>query len=134
MLFMQWTDSLRIGIEEIDNQHKKLIGMINTFHDHLPKDNVTAIKELLGSMASYTVYHFNTEETYFEQFNYPQTDTHKKEHEKFIAEVYSVQARLEGGSPLLALELSGFLKKWLIDHIMVSDKKYAPFLVDKGLK
>ncbi len=134
MEFMHWTKSLSVGIAEIDDQHKKMIGMINTFHDHQKTDSIKAMKELLGSMASYTVYHFNTEEAYFDKFNYPHTDAHKKEHEKFIAEVYSVQARLEGGTLLLALELTGFLKKWLTDHIMGSDKKYAPFLVSKGVK
>lgn len=133
MSFMHWTDSLSVGIKEIDDQHKKLIEMINTFHDHLKKDNITAIKELLGSMASYTVYHFKTEENYFDEYKYTNAEAHIKEHEKFIAEVYSVQERLEEGKPLLSLELTGFLKKWLTEHIMGSDKMYGPFLRGKGL-
>jgi len=67
-------------------------------------------------------------------YKYPNAASHKKEHAKFIEEVTSVQSRLAQGQPVLSLELTSFIKKWVTEHIMGEDKKYAPFLTSKGLK
>lgn len=134
MSYMNWSDQLSVGVAEIDAQHKKLVEMINTFYDHMQEDNKTAMRELLISMAKYTMTHFKTEEELFAKYNYPKAQEHKKEHDAFITEVRSVQQRLSQGEHVLTLELTQFVKKWVTDHIMGSDKEYVPFFQARGLK
>jgi len=62
------------------------------------------------------------------------TAEHMADHEKFIGEILSVQARIKTSpTVLLNLELMGFLRDWLFSHIRVSDKKYGPELNAAGL-
>lgn len=132
MSFMQWSDTFNTGITSIDTQHHKLVEMLNTFYNHINQNRQNAMKELLNSMASYAVEHFKTEERYFDLYQYPDKTEHKKEHAAFVEEVKKVQADVSAGKPVLTLELTNFLKHWLMDHINGSDKKYVPYLLRKG--
>lgn len=134
MAFMEWDDRFSVNVAEIDEQHKKLIGMVNTFYDSIVDDEKNAFGELLDSLGEYTAYHFTTEEKYMEEFNYPETEAHKREHELFAAKALDVKKRFEDGSLVVSLELTGFLRDWIVDHVMGTDKKYTQCFHDNGLR
>ena len=79
MALVTWNDSLSVNVAEIDQQHRKLIAMINELNDAM---KIGKGKDVLGgivnSLISYTATHFKTEEKYFAQFGYPDTEDHKK--------------------------------------------------------
>jgi len=134
MGLIQWNSSLSIGINEIDEQHKKLIVMINQLQDAM---RVGKGKEILGTtlneLVRYTVYHFSTEEKYFDRYDYPETATHIDEHAKFIREVSAFKKEFEEGRIGITIKLMNFLSDWLVNHIMGSDKKFGPYLNEKGI-
>lgn len=135
MAFVDWTDSFSVNVAEIDKQHQGLVGMLNDFYDAvMAKAGDEAISKLIDGMANYTVTHFQTEEKYFDKFNYPETAAHKKEHADFVEKVQEVQAKLKSGRMVVPLEISNFLKTWLSKHILGSDKKYTKCFNDNGLK
>ena len=64
---------------------------------------------------------------------YPEYEAHKTIHQALTREVREFQRKFQSGEPDMTDELMDFLKKWLVDHIMVIDKKYSTFLNKKGV-
>lgn len=134
MPYFEWNNDFSLGIEEIDKQHHELINLINELHDAMKVGQGNAVvKDIIAKLEKYTIEHFGTEEKYFDQFKYSGTQQHKNEHHKFTEEVADFRQKFENGQVLLSLKLINFLKDWLVSHIQGSDKKYAPFLKEKGL-
>ena len=135
MGFITWTDELSVGLDEIDDQHKELVKMINQFYDDIAnKSSTDNIVALIGKMADYTVYHFKTEEDYFANFNYEFTEEHKQAHAGFVSKVLDVQEKIRSGKLVVSFEITGFLRDWLREHIMGSDRKYIDLFKAKGVK
>jgi hemerythrin len=135
MALIQWSDSLSVNIVEIDKQHQKLIGMINELNDAMRQGKGKDILgKILNGLIVYTGTHFKTEEVYFDKFGYPDANNHKKEHSDFVAKVSEFKDGFEKGKRGLSIEIMVFLSDWLQTHIKGVDKKYAPFLNEKGLK
>lgn len=136
MPLMEWSPKLSVGITQFDDEHKKLVGMVNDLFDGVQAGRG---KDLLGpildGLISYTQTHFANEERYMNQHKYPSYAAHKAEHDALAKQVVEVQAKFKNGaSAALSMEVMNFLKNWLIKHIMGSDKAYTPFLAAKGLK
>lgn len=135
MPLMTWNRQLELGIPSIDSQHKKLVEMLNTLFDGM---HAGQGKETLGGvlrgLIAYTTTHFKHEESLFTTFGYGERLAHKREHEKLVEAVLEIQAKYEAGSGALSIEVMNFLKRWLSEHILGSDKKYAPFLIAKGVR
>lgn len=145
MAFLEWDPRFSVRIAEIDQQHKKLIGLINRLHESMQQAGdrdalETAIEELsaqatvINEMVEYSSYHFSTEEKYMRQYMYPDFEKHKKEHEYFINKVRTLKSDFDGGQAILSSQIMEFLKEWLGGHILGVDKKYEPFFQAKGLK
>lgn len=121
----KFTDDCLIGIEEIDNEHRRLFHMINEAID-LSKENmdVSAItKNLLSGLKDYAATHFAHEEAYMERIHDPELPIQKKEHEDFTKTVNSFS--LDTSSPEATKksfdELLTYLVRWLYRHILSSD-------------
>ena len=135
MAFLEWQDSFSVKIPSIDKQHQKLIAMINELMDAMKQGKGNAVlSDIIEKLADYTVVHFNTEETYFEKYGYPETEEHKKEHQDFVNKVLDFKQGFEAGKIGLSIEVMSFLKDWLKGHILGTDQKYSDFLVSKGVK
>ena len=132
---IKWGESFEIGISVIDEQHKRLVAMVNELYRKL-RDGATLedLRGLLNELIDYTATHFRTEEELFEKYDYPEKEVHRKIHEKLVEKVLDYQRRVEAGEPGLAYELLTFLKDWLSNHICVTDKKYGPYLKEKGVR
>ncbi|NOU20062.1 MAG: hemerythrin family protein [Bacteroidales bacterium] len=134
MAAIVWTDTLSVKIKSIDDQHKKLIDMINDFYDNINKNsNNELIIKLVDGMKKYTVMHFSMEERYMVQYKYPHYEQHKKEHEQFIAKVNALEEKLKQGKMIVSFEITSFLKDWLKNHIQTVDKQYSDFFVKHGI-
>lgn len=76
MALIQWDDSFSVKVAEIDQQHKRLIVMINELHDAMKQGKgKDALGKIINGLISYTATHFDTEERYFDQFEYPAMGT-----------------------------------------------------------
>lgn len=130
-----WKDALKLGIGSVNNEHKQLVDTLNEFYDNITqKSNKENITKALAKLKDYTVYHFKNEESFLAQHKYPQLDTHIKEHQKFIEKVNNIEERINEGKTVLSLDVIVFLKDWVQNHIMHSDKDYAEYFADKGIK
>jgi hemerythrin len=134
MALLDWNDKFSVTIRKFDDQHKKLVGMVNQLHDAM---KVGKGREVLGdilqSLAQYTITHFGDEEQLMKLHNYPEYEEHKKEHNNLVLHVKETLEAHRQGKNILTQNIMEFLKKWLTDHILDSDKKYGPFLKSKGV-
>lgn len=135
MALMNWSDGLSVNVAEIDHQHMQLIAMINELNDAMKIGKGSdSLGKIVNRLIAYTATHFKTEEKYFAQFGYPDTDSHKKEHAAFVQKVSEFKDGFEKKKLTLTIEVMNFLSGWLKNHIMGTDKKYTPFFNGKGLK
>ena len=131
--FVEWTGELSVGIEEIDEQHKVLAGLVNEMHEAIQQRHAhEVVRGILDQLAHYTKTHFVVEESLMRILNYPLYEPHKEEHDALIAQIEELQQKLDVGKASVNFELMHFLKLWLTKHIMESDKAYSAHFIKAG--
>jgi len=134
MSLLNWSDDMSVGVRQLDDDHKKLIGMINELHAAmLAGHSNDVVGGILNRLAGYTVQHFQNEEKLFAQTNYPGLAPHKREHENLKAQVVQEIERFKSGKASIGMETLKFLRDWLKHHIMESDKHYSAHLNSHGV-
>ncbi|MEM2120048.1 MAG: bacteriohemerythrin [Archaeoglobaceae archaeon] len=127
---MKWDDSFSIGIAEIDAQHKKLVEMLANLLEEMKRgQGKTVIAKTIDEMLSYAKEHFATEDKYMKLYSYPYAVSHRKEHDKFAEIARSFYSNYLNGN-LTAIDLMNFLKNWLVEHILGSDKKLGKYVCE----
>lgn len=130
-----WKDDYSVGIDSLDQDHKKLIALLNQFitaYDYAMSESYE--REALDDLIAYTKYHFEREEKLMEENEYPDIVAHKAQHKKMFAQVETfVELYNEKGHDALD-EISDFLSNWLINHINGTDKEYSQHLTKCGVK
>jgi len=133
-ILITWTEDYSVGYPEIDNQHKKLVDLINTLYSSfLDGEAEEIIKNIIIELIKYTDYHFKTEEKYFEKYNYSDAAEHITQHMAFVTKVTNFFNEYMKGSETLTYDVTKFLKDWLLSHINGSDKKYASEYQSKNI-
>ena len=129
-LSIEWNDSLCTGIKLIDNQHKRLIDLINQLVMCM-KDggDRMVLASVVDELVNYTVTHFRDEEEMMKKYNYPDFAAHKKLHDEFVAKVADFTGKLKAGDRLPPADIYRFLNSWLIGHIEKQDRDgYGPYI------
>jgi hemerythrin len=142
--FIEWSDALSVGVKEIDDQHKRLIEMLNELNNAIHGGwGKEARKNVLDKLIEYTREHFATEENIMSISGYPDIEAHKKQHENLIVMVKNYVKKYEqdpnaSNYDLLfyaaSYDLLFFLRRWLTAHIIKSDKALGDYLVKTGPK
>ncbi len=135
MSFMEWSDRYSVGVAVFDDEHKKLIAIINELYEAVAAGvDKLALQRVSDKLVEYTLMHFRHEETYFDDWGYPHAAAHIAYHTKLRQQVFEYRRKiLEEDSKTLALEMLDFLRDWLSKHIMTEDRRYGAFLHNKGL-
>ena len=77
MPLMTWTDKLSVGVGVIDEDHKKLVGMVNELYDAMQAgQGRDSLGRILNGLVQYTKFHFAREEKCFAQTGYPAAVPH----------------------------------------------------------
>ncbi|MGC8482910.1 MAG: bacteriohemerythrin, partial [Thermodesulfobium sp.] len=135
MSAVQWSEDLSSGFKEIDDQHKELINRVNKLLDACNSGKGRQeIGDTLNFLADYVVEHFNSEEKYMKQYNYPGLNEQIEQHKYFVGYVGELKNEFDKNGPSISLtmKLSKNLVEWLVNHIMKIDKKAGAFLKDKA--
>lgn len=126
MALVSWNSSFEIGIEHIDNQHKRIVELLNKLQETLNQGVVgRELGEVLAGLVDYTRTHFADEEEFMRKIEFPEYDHHKKLHDRLTEQVVAILVKLKKGGNVNVRELMSFLKRWLIEHIVREDKKIA---------
>jgi len=135
MGLITWSEKFSVNVEELDQQHKKLVGLINELNEAMSvgkgKD---VLRRIVDDLARYASTHCRAEEKYFARFEYPDTFNHRIEHIALMKKVAAFKERFDNGNQPLSVEVLRFMSEWLKRHIMETDRKYSRFFNEKGLK
>ena len=126
MAFINWNESFSVNVPSMDEQHKKLVTIINELHEHQKQGKSKEIMQTtLVKLVQYTVNHFTAEEKIMEDAQFPGLDNHRKSHQKLIASVSEYVDKFKSGESIVAIELMKFLQGWLLKHISQEDMEYG---------
>lgn len=132
---LQWEEKYSVGVEEIDNQHKKMFAVINELLDAIEMNSPEShLSNIIESLVKYKKFHFETEEKYFKEFNYEEAEDHIAKHKDFNNKLASLKEKYPENTIEFAFELVDFLEDWLIGHLMITDQRYVKCFQEHGLK
>ncbi|MBF0315220.1 MAG: hemerythrin family protein [Oligoflexia bacterium] len=131
MSLFVWGQKYAIGVEEMDQQHQQLVDLINEVYDHRDHHSREHLCKIILSLIQYIEKHFRSEEDLMKNFHYPDLKEHKRCHDKLKKKVADLKNEVldenkdvgESGT-----YLGIFLCRWLCDHILNEDQKYAKFI------
>ncbi|BHH83977.1 bacteriohemerythrin [Desulforhopalus sp. 52FAK] len=130
MDIFKWRESYDTGVSVLDEQHKKLIELINKLYRVMrDRESEAVIKDVLEEMSKYAEYHFAEEEKLLKDNNYPGYENHIALHQSYREKVKSLMdgAGMEEDKQMKATYI--FLRQWWMEHIVGEDKKYGEFIV-----
>lgn len=144
--YVTWSERYEVGLSFIDEQHHKIIDIINELHsavyvlgvdgteEEKERERSEGIKKSMRAAVEYVKVHFSNEENIMRKLEYPQFHEHKARHDDFTRRIIQDVMRFEAGDKRVGMQLVGFLRDWLLEHIAVVDKYLAMFARSKGMK
>jgi hemerythrin len=131
-----WTQTLAIGIAEIDRQHRALFERAAKFEAAVKaRKPAYHLEELFSYLEHHMQTHFEAEERFMRERGYPHLAEHLKEHLEFKRTLHSLLPHWEseGESPALVMALVGLLDQWLTEHVSTSDRDFGEFMSKPGV-
>lgn len=129
MPLIQWTDALSVGHDEIDDDHKQFINILNELHDRIEagyeRDRIQAS---FTRLVEYAHYHFNHEEQIMEAVCYADMDIHKLQHRELTDNATELHEAYKQGDDSVLEIVIPFVRNWLTNHVMQDDKTFGEAL------
>src|SRR5208337_1398784 len=134
MSFFAWSEKYSVNVREIDEQHKRLIGLVSQLHTAMSQGKgKEALDKILKELIQYTRTHFAAEERLLKDNGYPEYEVHKAKHYSMTQKVAGIYRDYQDGKATITFEVMNFLENWVDKHIMGTDKLYGAFLNGKGI-
>ena len=132
MALFIWTEKFTSGLQEIDQQHKKIVDLINALNDikNEEEQNIN-LYEIIIELISYTKTHLSYEENLLKQHECPELASHKLEHDQLVKRTIDFQQKFIEGGAGLATEISLLLNDWLGNISLWSIKSISLILKAK---
>jgi hemerythrin len=135
-----WRESLSVGNEIIDNDHKRLINIINSAERVINESGSRReLERILRALDDYAHEHFAREERLQRNVGYPFHETHLLEHKALVHSLQKIRGRVSGAKDPYAYEqaLSGLcelLENWLMTHVITHDLRMRPYVERTGMR
>lgn len=125
MALLEWNDKMSVGVPALDEDHKKLLALVNELHSVVRKQaSPDIIERVLRDLVSYADYHFEAEERLMRLCRYPDLEAHQACHESLRKQVTVLSERFAREGHAVRLKMFDFLSDWLMRHILGEDMKY----------
>jgi len=126
---LDWDSSLDVGVDEVDDDHRRMVKLFNLLaHAVSDGDEPDYQEALLDELIAFTVWHFRHEERLMLKYAYDDRDTHQQQHRELVDGVTEIREKfLEAGRQLLEEDVE-YLERWVTAHIIHTDKKMGAYL------
>lgn len=133
---INWSARYSVGVENLDEQHKQIIGMLNRLvtSPEARDANSETISEILTTMTRYSLEHFKTEESLLKAHGYPDFEQHRQEHVAYRRKTIDFSTATSLGVESVPQILVTYLFEWWTNHILKEDMKYKSFFAEKGVR
>lgn len=126
---VQWSAAMSVGNVYIDEQHTILIDTINQLASAESQNDRPVIAMIIDELISYAAFHFDYEERLMESAGYPELDAHRRVHRDFVNWVDNLREEFTyHRRKQLGMQILGFLRDWLSQHILGEDRLYRPYI------
>ena len=130
-----WSDEYSVGVDEIDDQHKKLTDLLSLVHVAVnEQQGIQAEHQTLGRLIEYTRTHFWMEESLMRLSKYPNFENHRQAHIKLLLLVSDLQKKLLANNLPISPDVLLFLKGWLTHHMLESDRSFGEYFQKTNLQ
>ena len=124
MSLIEWKDEFNLGIEEVDNEHRDLVALINALHEAMSAgaghaDIVEGLSEIYALVAA----HFGREEAYMRETRYMAYAEHKEDHEVLLDDLREIIDEIRSGGRYAEARLSADLQYWFSEHFRTHDAR-----------
>ena len=127
----QFTEDCLIGVDQIDNEHRRLFELVNEVANLLMRNDVNRsdVNTIMMELDEYAVLHFRHEEEYMMQINDPELPRQKEMHQAFVNKLREIKlGDIESGDDKETLKnIVEFTARWLFTHILSSDTMIGVF-------
>ncbi len=122
-LSIEWHQDYEIGIEDIDQDHKRLFSIYNYFNTVAEQGTKSpCISTMFVLLSDYAIGHFRNEEAIMNSTKYPDIVNHIRQHNGFVRKLDKIRNRYEGGDDVRE-ELFMFFRDWILLHVLRDDRK-----------
>ncbi len=124
-----WGDILSVEVDEIDEDHRKLMNIFNILnHSVAEGESPDYLAAILEELINCTVWHFSHEERLMLKYGYEGMEEHKAEHKELIKSAKRLQQNILQAAKPVADEDIEFLERWLTEHILTFDMRLGSYL------
>lgn len=125
----KWGEEFVTGLPEVDNQHQKLVSMVNELGEIIADNSSTrdGLLSMAQKLTEYAYEHFHTEKQIMEQVQLDErhTTSHQGQHAAFLKNVLSIAETLDDDISDISQMLLQYLINWLAFHILGTDQNMA---------
>jgi hemerythrin len=123
-MFIEWDDSYSVNHSFLDDQHKELFGLANKIFECTTLDTIIPC---FMQLFKYVRKHFKYEEDIMREEFFSFYEEHSSLHDKMLDRLGELSDSI-GKGDLDLMGIHEFMSAWLLDHILVEDKKLVIFL------
>lgn len=132
MNLLKWQDEYSVGVKKFDDQHKKMFNIINGLYHSIEDAKDQKFKsDLFDELNRYGSEHLAAEEKYFDKYDYPKKEEHKRMHDAYRERIKEFMNQEYG--IVLSMDILDYLEDWWVGHITSTDQDYKEFFKDKGV-
>lgn len=132
---IEWDQKYSIGVKALDDQHQKLLHIINELDDlGSHEDPKKAIEGALWAVLDYAKEHFKFEESLMFENQYEESEAHRVKHKDLIRQAMELAKKLNTPDAKSTVEMMKFLQNWLFDHILKTDKRFGGYMNARGIQ
>ena len=129
-----WDESMSVGVQRIDDQHRHLLRMFHGLEEAMKAGSGREeLVKLIHGLTEYALQHFSAEEQLMQKTKYLELAEHNAQHRRFIAQILEFNKKHKQGNILLTTEVVEFLRGWIVNHIRDMDQRYAHHFANAGL-
>jgi hemerythrin len=128
MNLIEWSDGFNVNFKPIDEQHRQMAKTVNDLYLLLGSNKHEATKYLVKKLVDDVRLHFETEEKLMKIGNFQGYFSHKLEHDRFEKEIKTFYRKFSNGETDVNLQFLKLLKRWMVNHIEINDKKLGAHL------
>ena len=130
--FLVWQDAWLMGIDHLDADHQELVRLLNLLsersHDRVGDAYDVSVLKAMERLIAHMRRHFDAEERFLQEIEYPLFESHKREHTIEMAEFVDIYRALENsGAAALDLAVLQNIKTWFFNHVIAEDHKFAEY-------
>lgn len=127
-----WDKTMSVEIDEIDGDHRILMGLFNTLNHSITEgEDPEYIDALMTELVNCTVWHFSHEERLMLKYKYNDAEDHREQHKDLLLNIQQLHEKFKKEKKLHSEEFLEFIELWLTKHILVADMELGRYLMEK---